>query len=379
MALPSSLDAILAHHLPRPESSPGVQVAIVSADAVIYEAANGLADAVGKPPLPPFNLGPLTTSHQANLYSASKLFAACCALRLIETGKISGPECDVRDLLPPGVRDRVPQGQCTVERLVTHTSGAPNPLPLSWVHCPGDEVDEASLLGEILRRHPFKEGRGGGPRPYAYSNVGYWILGMAVTSALGADPSDFGRCCQELLFAPGAGEGFLTLQEGELLVSDDFDPRAPMMSGHVKAWSVLSLAARLFCPPGTMGPSNAAGWVRTEPHLPDGASYGGLVGSARSIGMFLRRLLRGDVLSEESLEMLFFAPGQSDMMTFGLHVRPHLGVPTYHKEGGGGGLPRHSTVPSPAGAGRCLHLWISAFRRGRHHERFARPCGARQV
>ena len=293
MALPSSLDAILAHHLPRPESSPGVQVAIVSADAVIYEAANGLADAVGKPPLPPFNLGPLTTSHQANLYSASKLFAACCALRLIETGKISGPECDVRDLLPPGVRDRVPQGQCTVERLVTHTSGAPNPLPLSWVHCPGDEVDEASLLGEILRRHPFKEGRGGGPRPYAYSNVGYWILGMAVTSALGADPSDFGRCCQELLFAPGAGEGFLTLQEGELLVSDDFDPRAPMMSGHVKAWSVLSLAARLFCPPGTMGPSNAAGWVRTEPHLPDGASYGGLVGSARSIGMFLRRLLRG--------------------------------------------------------------------------------------
>ena len=326
MTLASSLDEILSRHLPRTDG-PGVQVVLVSPDGMLYEVAVGLANPVTRPN------EKLTLEHEANLYSMSKFFTACCLLKLIEEGKLN-PTDKVIDHIPAELQALV-TNDCTIEQLVAHAGGASNPIPLRWVHTPDQNINETEILIETLKKHPFRAMPGDGqPLPYYYSNVGYWVLGHVVTTACNVQASELARCCQELLFSNIQ----LSKDEALSIVSDQFSPAAPMACGHVPRWSSLALAARFLCPKGIVGPTNGT-WVQMEPHLIDGVGYGGLIGSARSVSIFLQSLLSGAVLS--STEPLF-SPLLNSHMTFGLHVRPHRGLRVYHKEGGGPGC--HSSV-----------------------------------
>jgi proline iminopeptidase len=321
MSLKSSLDGILARSLPRTDA-PGVQVVLVSSDRVVYEGALGLANPVAD------NGEKVTPSHSANLYSLSKFFTACCVLKLIDNGKLS-PTSQVKEFLDDDMHALV--NDCTIEQLVAHEAGALNPMPLSWVHSPEETVDEKVELVNILKQHSFKSLLSPAKRNnYFYSNVGYWVLSHAVTNACGVSSSEFSKCCDDLLFSN---------VKGQCQISDSFPSNKPMAYGHVPRWSILALVARFICPPKIVGPHNAS-WIRMEPHYLDGVGYGGLIASASSVSNFLIALLKGSILSSESFNKLFTSVNRA--MTFGLHIRPHRGLPTYHKEGGGAGC--HSSV-----------------------------------
>jgi CubicO group peptidase (beta-lactamase class C family) len=332
MTLEASLDAILSRRVP--DNGPGVQVVLVSANGVVYEGARGLANPVEDP------TEKVTTKHQANLYSVSKFFTACCILKLIEQGKLS-PTDKVYNHVPETIRGLVNE-ECTIEQLVAHAGGASNPLPLTWVHSPDETIDETEILAKVLKQNPFKPKP---PWPYHYSNVGYWVLGFVVTTV--CEEPNFAQSCQELLFS----------KESDLYISDRFSPRAPMAYGHVPRWSALALVARFTCPKRIIGPTNRK-WMRMEPHLVDGVGYGGLIGSTRSVSAFLQSLLSGAVL--DSMEPLF-TPLLNHKMTFGLHVRPHRGLRVYHKEGGGAGC--HSSIQfrRHAGLAGCIIAGDTTF------------------
>jgi CubicO group peptidase (beta-lactamase class C family) len=243
----------------------------------------------------------------------------------MEQGKIS-PTDKVHEHLPQTIRGLV-NDQCTIEQLVAHAGGAPNPFPLRWVHGPDETINETEILANVLKHNPFKP-RPEPPFPYRYSNIGYWVLGFVVTTVC-KEPT-FAQACQALLFSN---------EEADLQISDRFLPAgAAMAYGHVPRWSALALVARLTCPKRMIGPTNRK-WMRIEPHLIDGVGYGGLVGSTRSVSIFLQSLLSGAVL--DSTEPLF-TPLLNDKMTFGLHIRRHRGLRVYHKEGGGAGC--HSSI-----------------------------------
>lgn len=320
MSLKSSLDGILARSLRRTDA-PGVQVVLVSSNGVVYQGALGLANPVADQD------EKVTPCHNANLYSLSKFFTACCVLKLIDNGKLSATS-KVKEFLDDDMQALV-NSDCTIEQLVAHETGAPNPLPVSWVHSPDETVDEKVQLVNILKQHPFKSSPAK-KNDYSYSNIGYWILSHAVTRACGVPPCDFSKCCDNLLFS--------SVPE-ECHISDSFPSNKPMAYGHVPRWSMLALVARWFCPPKIVGPNNTS-WLRMEPHHLDGVGFGGLIASASSVSNFLIALLKGSILSPTSFNMLFTSVNR--VMTFGLHIRPHRGVPTYHKEGGGPGC--HSSV-----------------------------------
>ena len=325
MSLKSSLDGILARSLPR-RDAPGVQVVLVSSDHVVYEGALGLANPVAD------NDEKVTPDHSANLYSLSKFFTACCVLKLIDNGKLSSTS-QIKEFLDDDMHALV-HNDCTIEQLVAHEAGAPNPLPLSWVHSPDETVDEKVELANILKQHPFKKSF---PSPtnrndYFYSNIGYWLLSHAVTNACGVSSSEFSDCCNDLLFSTN-----VTTEQCH--ISDSFPSNKPMAYGHVPRWSVLALVARFFCPQKIVGPSDAS-WIRMEPHYIDGVGFGGLIASSKSVSNFLMALLQGSILSSASFNKLFTSVNRA--MTFGLHIRPHRGLATYHKQGGGAGC--HSSL-----------------------------------
>ena len=335
MSLKSSLDTILSRRFGSNVDDPGVQVTIVKDGQIVYEGAIGLAKVVCG------NCNEereqLTTSHRSNLYSGTKFFTACSVLKLIEDGKLQ-PNDKVQALLCrnfSGMSKYIPE-DITVEDLIAHQSGAPNPLPLQWVHSPNDipSFDEMKCLMDVLTKNTFRQRSSANDDlqssrlPYAYSNVGYWLLGPIVTNSFeeGTKTSEFTSCCQQLLNLPTS-------------MSHEFDTTQPTAHGHVSLWSPLALAAYFFCPRKLIGPCTWK-WIRMEPHYIDGTAYGGFIGSSRDVATWLGQLLKGDVLSSTSLHRLFEPVNSS--MTFGLHIKNHNGQEVYHKEGGGAGC--HSSI-----------------------------------
>jgi len=85
-------------------------------------------------------------------------------------------------------------------------------------------------------------------------------------------------------------------------------------------------------------------WLRLRDIEPDGAAFGGLVGSARSFGRFLTDQLRPEsILLGAAARRLLQAPqaladGSSIPMTLGWHVGRSDDAEFLFKEGGGGGF-----------------------------------------
>ena len=101
--------------------TPSVQYAFFNADSIIYSYKSGLANIR-------YNLH----AHEKttyNAYSVTKTFTALSVLQLVEAGKI-----DLDNPVEYYLSD-FPYGQhITVKNLLTHSSGIPNPIPLSWIH-----------------------------------------------------------------------------------------------------------------------------------------------------------------------------------------------------------------------------------------------------
>ena len=131
----------------------------------------------------------------------SKTITAVGVMQLVEAGRVGLDDPVERyvDSLPYG-------SSVTVRQLISHTSGIPNPIPLRWVHPEArhGSFDENAALATVLRDHQrlsFEPGT-----KYAYSNIGYWLLGkvvegggsidrsMSPTHGRGAFAADHYRC-----------------------------------------------------------------------------------------------------------------------------------------------------------------------------------------
>jgi D-alanyl-D-alanine carboxypeptidase len=228
--------------------------------------------------------------------------------------------------------DSGPYGpRVTIRQLLTHTSGIPNPLPLRWVH-PVSQQDfkESAALAAVLKNNPKLSNEPG--CKFAYSNVGYWLLGEVVARVTGGA---FEVYVCENVFRPL-----------ELLASDlsyVIPDLACHAQGYLEKYSLMNLGKRFLIDHELIGTYEGR-WLRIEPHYVDGPAFGGLVGTSQGFGAFLRDQLRTEsVLFDPETRRLFFSQqymrtGKPVPMTLGWHIGAHPDAPFYFKEGGGGGF-----------------------------------------
>lgn len=303
----------------RLKKAPGLQYRVVDKDRVLFDYAGGSADIR--------NGKPMTSATTLMAYSMTKTLTAVAILRLAETGRLRLddpiaaflPECPY----PAGI---------TVRQLMTHTSGIPNPIPLRWVHPAGEQAsfDERAALARVLAGHPKLSAEPG--TRYAYSNIGYWLLGRIIEAATGAAYADD---MKERIISP------LGLRPAELgFIIPDPSRHA---KGYLAKYSFLNLVKGFLTDPRVWGPYEGR-WRRVNEHYVDGPSFGGLVGSAGAFGRFLQDQLSGSsVLLGEPFRKLLYtrqsdAKGRPIAMTLGWHIGDLGGSPYYFKEGGGGGF-----------------------------------------
>jgi D-alanyl-D-alanine carboxypeptidase len=307
------LDALIAR-----SRTPGLQYLAIGPGGTLFEYDGGWADLRHRVAMTP------ATTMMA--YSMSKTITAVAVLQLIAAGR-----AHLEDEIDGSVRTPYGPG-ITVRRLLAHLSGVPNPIPLRWVHPAVQHAtfDEHAALAAVLAAHPKRAAAPG--TAYRYSNIGYWLLGRVVERASGAS---FPTYVTERVLAP---LGIVPAELGYAIP----DP-ARHAHGYLEKYSFMNLAKRLLIDRELIGDYEGP-WLRIEPHYLNGPAFGGLVGTARGFGKFLRDQLQPQsVVLDETARALFTeqqrtTAGAVVPMTLGWHSGELAGRPFYYKEGGGGGF-----------------------------------------
>jgi CubicO group peptidase (beta-lactamase class C family) len=261
------------------------------------------------------------------MYSMTKVITAAAILQLVEDGQISLNDSHTKYFLSSPYSNTI-----TIRHLLSQTSGIPNPIPLKWVHLAveHDSFQEDSVLSKILSENPkvnFTPGK-----KYAYSNISYWLLGKIIEEVTGQEYVSYVR---EHIFKR------LTLP------SDEADFVIPAMNNHSKGyiprWSLLNFFKSFMVDTKFFG-QYEDGWLYVKEHYLNGPAFGGMIGSGRSLVIFLQDLLRDQpLLFMPETRDLFFEQqknneGQLIEMTLGWHIGIMDDLRYYFKEGGGAGF-----------------------------------------
>ncbi|RPH38055.1 class A beta-lactamase-related serine hydrolase [bacterium] len=301
------------------DESPGIQYVVLSKDSVLFSCAAGLADIAAH--------REMRESTTMMIYSMTKTITAAAVLQLVEQGKLSLDD-PVMDYLPD-----IPYGkEVRVRHLLSQTSGIPNPIPLKWVHLvqEHDQFDERAALGKIMRENAdlsFSPGE-----EYGYSNISYWLLGHIIEKASGTRFEEYvGQHIFRNLGIPESQVGFAI-------------PSAQQHAkGYLPKWSFIDLFKSVVIDSAFIG-DYEDGWLHINDHYLNGPSFGGMVATARALGIFLQDQLQDTSrLFTAETKALFFQQqkannGEPIGMTLGWHIGNNDGVWYFFKEGGGGGF-----------------------------------------
>jgi len=298
--------------------TPGLQYLAIGAAGPLFDYYGGWADLRRR-----IAMTPATTMMA---YSMSKTISAAAVLQLVAAGRV-GLDDPIERYHP------TPYGAgITLRRLLAHLSGAPNPIPLRWVHPAAQHAtfDEHAALAAVLAAHPRLASVPGAH--YRYSNIGYWLLGSVVERASGMS---FAAYVAAHLLAP------LGIAPEELgYAIPDLGRHA---HGYLEKYSLMNLAKGLLIERQLIGDYEGR-WLRIEPHYLNGPAFGGLVGTARGFGKFLQDQLRPQsALLDPATSALFSeqqrtTSGTPVPMTLGWHIGDRAGTRFHFKEGGGGGF-----------------------------------------
>jgi D-alanyl-D-alanine carboxypeptidase len=299
---------------------PGLQYIAVTADRVLFEYAGGWADIQGQKAMT------LDTTLMA--YSMTKTFTAVAILQLAEQRKLH-----LDDVIDRYLPNAAYHGHdITLPQLLNHTSGVPNPIPLRWVHLAAEDssFNEAEALATVLRENPdlaFEPGR-----KFAYSNIGYWLLGKVVEQVTGQSYPAYirGSIIQPLR---------LSAQEMDFVIPDE----SRHANGYLKKYSLMNLVKGFVIDRKFLGGYEGR-WLRLNSHYLNGPAFGGLIGTARGFSRFLQDQLRTEsvLFGLETKRLLETqqtdGAGRPIPMTPGWHVGETHGAAYFFKEGGGGGF-----------------------------------------
>lgn len=312
----AGVDAAL-QDLIRSQSTPGLQYLALDAAGVRYAAQVGLAD-VGQRRA----VTARTTFHG---YSVTKTFTAAALLQLALAGRVD-LDAPIATYLPELVDPRSP----TLRQVLAHTGGYANPIPLSWSHRSDDAAFDAGAFVRLIASQHGKVVRSPGTR-FAYSNVGYLLLGEVIARCSGKPYAEY---IESQILAP------LKLGESESL-SFSLAGLPSHARGYIRRFSLLNASLGLFIDRGKFLAGSYDGWSEFADLQVDGAAYGGLLGNAAGFGRYLLALLRAESPFPRELQDLLFAPqttkdGKAIPMVLSW-FRGQLDGHAYFDHAGGGG------------------------------------------
>ena len=260
----------------RAEGVPGLSIAVVKGDRVVWARGFGLVDLATSMPA--------STQTGYLWFSMTKIATATAIIRLAEEGRL--------DLDAPAdeyyrafkvVSQPVP---VSVRHLLSHSSGLANPVPIRWVYpASGPVPDRRAFVERLLaknRKLKFVPGERA-----AYSNLGYLVLGEVISEVSSVHYEEYVR--EEILVPLGMEQtGF------------SYPPGGEAATGYHSLRPPLIPLFRAALPRGVVGRRQGR-YVALNPFYVKGPAYGGLVGSVEEAARLVLLHLNGGRVGETRL------------------------------------------------------------------------------
>jgi CubicO group peptidase (beta-lactamase class C family) len=168
---------------------PGLAVALVDGDQVLWSQGFGHVDRDGS--------APVDTDTIFSVQSMSKLFTATAVMRAVQAGRLALDE-PITTYLPDfsvhSAFEPHPERKMTLRMLLSHTAGFTHEAPIGNNNelDPGDFDDHVRSISDTWLRFPVGTG-------YAYSNLGIDLAGYILETVYG---QPFAALMREMLLAP---------------------------------------------------------------------------------------------------------------------------------------------------------------------------------
>ena len=328
-----SIDAFLKQEVDK-NKTPSIQYVFFDADSTIYEFHYGFS-----------NIKANTMVNAAttyNLFSVTKTFTALAVLQLAQSGEVQLNE-PMANYLPGFPYPK----EITIEQVLNHTAGIPNPLPLRWTHLltEHDTFDRDSFFSTVFKKNNKLKYLPG--TKFSYSNPGYVLLGQLIEKISGKKYETY---VKENIFDKAG------IESDQL--SFTIDPLVHA-KGYQKCWSLTNaILGFLIDKKKYMGPKEGK-WKPFAPFYINGTAYGGMLGSAIGLVKYARALLRKDaeLLNEEFKKLLFsesIIDNKSTGMSLSWFTGNLKGNKFYAHAGGGGGYYVELRIYPELGVGSAI-------------------------
>jgi len=166
---------------------------------------------------------------------------------------------------------------------------------------------------------------------FAYSNVGYLLLGEVIRKVSG-QPYD--QYVAKEIINP------LSLRDDQSLAFTIEHPQNHA-HGYIRKWYWLNFVLGWFIDRDTFLAGSASGWIEFRNFLVNGKAYGGLTGNAAGFARYLQAMLRQEAPFTRAMLDLMWQPGVTRtgrQTPAGLAwVRGSLNNEPYYAHSGGGG------------------------------------------
>jgi len=263
--------------------TPGLQYLFFNQDSIIHSYFGGKANLENQ-----INVTDRTTF---NAYSVTKTFTALAILQMAEKGllHLNDPACKYLPEFP--YPDAI-----TIMHLLSHSSGIPNPLPLNWTHLPEDasSYNRNEFFAEIFSKN--SNTKSAPNQKFAYSNLGYILLGQIIEQLSGQSYEDYIRAyVLETINIPANQLGF-SIPDTELHAR-----------GHQKRFRIINVILGFMMDKSKFKDKTHDKWTSIKNMYVNGTPYGGLIGNAKAFSVYLQELLKTDnrLISEDYKRMLF--------------------------------------------------------------------------
>jgi D-alanyl-D-alanine carboxypeptidase len=254
----------------RSRRTPSVQYSIFNQKKIIKRFAFGYSDIENK-----LVVNKNTTY---NAYSVTKTFTALAIMQLAQKGKLD-IEDPVINYLPAFPYD----SSTKIKQVLSHSAGIPNPVPLAWIHLPGEnkEFSRDDFFKLILAKN--KKNVSKPNEKFSYSNLGYVLLGQLIENVSGLKYEDY---IQNNVIKP------LGIPVGELGF-EIYDSSLHARGYHKKS-SIFNLILGFLVDKSKFMDKSGPTWKPFKPFYVNGPSYGGLIGTQDSFIKYIQELLNPD-------------------------------------------------------------------------------------
>jgi CubicO group peptidase (beta-lactamase class C family) len=211
---PAAVDRAVKEAL-RAWEVPGVAVAIVRDDEVVYLKGFGVRELGRDDPVTPDTVFPIA--------SCSKAFTTAAMAVLVDEGKMSWDDPVRKHLDYFHLADPLADANVTLRDLVTHRAGL-GPNDLLWYRSPWSQEEVIRRIGRVKPEYPFRAG-------FRYQSTMFTAAGHALASAANTPWADF---VQERLLNPlGMNDTSVTTAVAER-AADHASPHRPGASGRLE-------------------------------------------------------------------------------------------------------------------------------------------------